>query len=396
MNKPYNILIMKMRSMPSLRHLKGKRILLRLDLNVPVSGSKITDDFKIISAIPTIRQLRSCPLIIISHRGEPKTKAGKYTYQTSYSLQLIVKKLQKYIGGNIFISKGSWSLLKKQAQELKPGDIMVVENLRFWPGEVQNDKNFAKELAALADIYINDAFAVSHRAHASVAAITKYIPSYAGPLLRQEIVNLTKVTKQRSLVVILGGAKISSKLPLIQKLLPRSSAIIMGGGLANTILKVRGYSIGASLYDVKSLVAAKRLTSEKIILPIDVVVQSGKKIFTKSITQVGTKEKIFDIGPETVSHFSSIISKAKTIIWNGPLGLFENKKFQNGTKQIIISIQKTQKKNIFTLAGGGETVEAIRYLKAQSSFTWVSTGGGASLAFLSGEMMPGLQGLGDT
>lgn len=382
-----------MRSIPSLRNLKGKRILLRLDLNVPVSGSKITDDFKVLSVLPTIRQLRSQPLIIMSHRGEPSTKAGKYTYQASYSLQPVVKQLKKYIGGNIFIGKGSWSDLVKQSTELQPGDIMVLENLRFWPGEIQNEKTFAKHLASLGDIYINDAFAVSHRAHASVTAITKYIPSYAGPLLKQEIQNLTKVTQQRSLVMILGGAKISSKLPLIKKLLSQSSAIIIGGGLANTLLKVRGYSIGTSLYDIKSLAAAKRLTSKKILLPIDVVVQNGKKIIIKSISQVQAKEKIFDIGPQTLLKYGEIITKAKNIIWNGPMGLFENNKFQNGTKQIVNSIQKSHKKHIFVVAGGGETVEAIRYLKAQSVFSWVSTGGGASLTFLSGGKMPGLQGL---
>lgn len=386
---------MKIRSVPSLKLLKDKHILLRLDLNVPVSGSKIIDDFKIISVLPTIRQFRSQPLIIISHRGEPTTKAGKYTYQAQYSLQPIVKKLQTYIGGNIFIGKGSWADIKKQSMLLQPGDIMFLENLRFWPGEVKNEKSFAKHLATLADIYINDAFAVSHRAHASVAAITKYIPSYGGPLLKQEILNLTKVSKQSSLVVILGGAKISSKLPLIKKFLPRSSAIIMGGGLANTLLKVRGYAIGDSLYDKQSLTAAKRLTSKKIILPVDVVVQSGKKIISKSISQVQGKEKIFDIGPQTLSIYASIIAEAKNIIWNGPMGLFENKKFQTGTKQVVALIQRSHKKNIFTLAGGGETVEAIRYLKAQSSFSWVSTGGGASLTFLSGETMPGLQGLFD-
>jgi phosphoglycerate kinase len=242
-------------------------------------------------------------------------------------------------------------------------------------------------------MYINDAFSVSHRSHASVSAITKYIPSYAGPLLQQEIKNLNKVSHESSLVVILGGVKISSKLPLIKKLLPRASAIIMGGGLANTLLKVRGKNIGASLYDANSLTAAKRLTSKKIMLPIDVVVQNGKKITIKSISQVQTKEKILDLGPMTLLKYDAVIAKAKNIIWNGPIGLFENKNFQKGTKQIIQSIQKAHRKKSFSLAGGGETVEAIRRLKAEDSFSWVSTGGGASLTFLSGEPMPGLKNL---
>jgi len=384
---------MKIRSIPSAKSLKGKRVLLRLDLNVPVVGSKITDDFKIISALPTILQLRSRPLIIISHRGEPTTKAGKYTYNSSYSLRPVALKLKKYLGGKVFMAKGSWTDLKKQSVSLQSGDIMIVENLRFWPGEVSNDTTFAQNLASLADVYINDAFAVSHRSHASVLAITKYMPSYAGPLLQQEIKNLNKVSHERSLVVILGGAKISSKLPLIKKLLPRASAIIMGGGLANTLLKVRGNSIGTSLYEAKSMPAAKRLTSNKILLPVDVVVQSGKKIMIRSISEVQTKEKILDIGPETLSAYDAVISQAKNIIWNGPMGFFENKNFQNGTKQIINSIQKARREKSFSLAGGGETVEAIRALKAERSFNWVSTGGGASLTFLSGEPMPGLKGL---
>ncbi len=332
-------------------------------------------------------------MIIISHRGEPTTKNGKYTYNSSYSLQPVALRIKKYLGGKVFIAKGSWTELKKQSDLLQPGDIMVLENLRFWPGEVSNDKTFAQNLASLAHVYINDAFAVSHRSHASVSAITKYISSYAGPLLQQEIKNLSKVFDERSLVVILGGAKISSKLPLIKKLLPRASAIIMGGGLANTLLKVRGKNIGASLYDANSLTAAKRLTSKKIMLPIDVVVQNGKKITIKSISEVQTKEKILDLGPMTLLKYDAVIAKAKNIIWNGPIGLFENKNFQKGTKQIIQSIQKAHRKKSFSLAGGGETVEAIRMLKAEDSFSWVSTGGGASLTFLSGEAMPGLKGL---
>lgn len=384
---------MRIRSLPSKQLLRGQRALLRLDLNVPVSGLKITDDFKIISALPTIRQLRSIPLIIITHRGEPVTKRNSYTYQPSFSLQPVADRLKKYLGGNIFIANGSWSDIKKQAEKLVPGDVMLLENIRFWPGEIKNEKTFARQLASLATIYINDAFAVSHRKHASVSAIASLLPSYAGPLLMQEVKNLSKVSQQRSLVVILGGAKISSKLPLIKKLLPRASSIIMGGGLANTLLKVKGYAIGASLCDTESLGAARRLVSKKIILPVDVVVQSRNKIITKSVTEVNAKEKIFDIGAETSNVYDSLISNARAIIWNGPMGLFEDKNFQQGTKHIITSIKRAYKKGAFVVAGGGETVEAIRQVKAENSFSWVSTGGGASLSFLSGEPMPGLQNL---
>lgn len=385
--------MIKIRSLPSKQQLRGQRLLLRLDLNVPLKGSKITDDFKIISALPTIRQLRTSPLIIISHLGEPVNKGQQYKYQPSLSLQPVARRLKKFLGGHIFITSGSWNDLKKQAEKLRPGDIMLLENLRFWPGEIKNEKFFARQLASLATLYINDAFAVCHRDHASVSAITTFLPSYAGPLLEQEVKNLAKVLDFRSLVVVLGGAKISSKLPLIKKLLPQASTIIMGGGLANTLLKVRGYSIGASLYDAPSLRAARSLVSKKIIIPSDVIIEQGKKVSVQSITRVASQDKIYDIGPVTAALYSSVIVKAKAVIWNGPLGLFENKKFQQGTKTILGAMRKAHAQGAFVLAGGGETVEAIRDTKFQNSFTWISTGGGATLSFLSGEVLPGLQAL---
>ncbi len=382
---------MKVRPLPSSKKLLGNRIILRLDLNVPFSGNKVSDEYKILSALPTINILRSSPLIIISHRGDPKIKGSKYTELKSYSLLPVVARLKKHLGGRIFLAKGSWTELKARAEKLLPGEIMVLENLRFWPGEVQNKQSFARQLALLGDIYVNDAFAVSHRSHASVSAITKFLPSYAGPSLEKEIRYLSKKINHTSVDLILGGAKISSKLPLIKKLLPKASKILLGGGLANTVLRSRGYYIGDSLSEKIDRSLAKYLTSKKIMLPADVVVKSGRRIIIRDIKNIKLGEKIFDLGPDTIATYIESIKKAKVVIWNGPLGLFENENFQQGTKKVISAIAAATKNGSYSLAGGGETVEAIRKFNATKAFTWISTGGGASLHFLSGESMPGVE-----
>lgn len=382
---------MKVRSLPPKKKLLKNCIILRLDLNTPFLGNKVSDEYKILTALPTIKSLRSSPLIILSHRGDPKVKGGKYTELKNYSLAPVVAKLKKYLGGRVFLAKGSWVELKTQAEKLIPGDIMVLENLRFWPGEVKNEKIFARQLASLGDIYINDAFAVSHRSHASVSAITKFLPSYAGPLLQKEVKFLSKKINHSSVDLILGGAKISSKLPLIKKLLPKVSKVLLGGGLANTVLKSKGYFIGNSLSENIGKSLARYLASKKIILPTDVTVVSGERVIIRDINDIKSGEKIFDLGPKTILSYVDCIKKAQVIIWNGPLGLFENKNFQQGTKEVISAIAAATKNGSYSLAGGGETVEAIRSLNAQKAFTWISTGGGASLHFLSGESMPGLE-----
>lgn len=382
---------MRLRKLPSPRELRGQRILLRLDLNVPFKGMSIQDDYKIISALPTIQKLRSQPLIIISHRGEPTTTGDKFSFNKKYSLTPVVRRLKKYVDGRVFLATGSWTDIQRQAAALKPGEIMVLENIRFWPGEILNNSAFARNLASLATVYVNDAFAVSHRNHASVVGVTRFLPSYAGPLLEAEVNNLSKIEKRRSLVVIFGGAKISDKLPLIKKFLPTAKAILVGGGIANALLKARGYEVGTSFYETQSLVAAKRLGSSKIILPEDVIVQDGRQIRTLAINKVAKKDAIYDIGPATSRLYSDIIRKAKTIIWNGPLGLIEKPAFRQGTKALARAISAATKNGAFSIIGGGETVEAVRQIQLTHPVSWISTGGGATLHFLSGETMPGLK-----
>ena len=384
---------MKLRTLPALKTLRGERVVLRLDLNVPMKGSVIVDDFKIVSALPILRHLESLPVIIISHLGEPDTNGKSYFFDKHFSLSPVVKRLQKYCSGRVFLASGSWANMQKQADNLKTGEIMVIENVRFWSGEITNNLRFAKQLASLGTIYVNDAFAVCHRKHASVAGITKYLPSYAGPLLEKEIFNLVKVSNRRSVVLVFGGAKVSDKLPLIQKFLPRAKAILTGGGIANAFLKVRGVEIGQSYYEVASLSAARKLYSANIIVPSDVIVQSGKKTRIADINSVTKKEVIYDVGPETIKRYSEYLRTAKTIIWNGPVGLFEKFEFRKGTNTIAKSIAQATKNGAFSVVGGGETIEAIRIMKLSQAVSWMSTGGGATLYFLSGQTLPGLQGL---
>lgn len=381
---------MRLRTLPLLSTLRGQRLLLRLDLNVPCKGLHVKDDYKIISALPTIKKLRSLPLIIMSHRGEPITNGKRYNFNNAYSLAPVVQRLKKYAGGRVFLATGSWTEIQKQAAALKPGEIMVLENLRFWSGEIKNNIAFARDLASLATVYVNDAFAVSHRRHASIVAITRFLPSYAGPLLEAEINHLSKVGKSRSMVVVFGGAKISDKLPLIKKFLPRAKAILVGGGIANALLKARGYEVGTSFYEIKSLAAAKRLLSPKIIIPEDVIVQRGRQVRTVLVKEVQKNEAIFDIGPRTSQLYSNYLRSAKTIVWNGPLGLFESPAFTEGTKVVAIAISQATKKGAFSIVGGGETVEAVRKIKLTHPLSWISTGGGATLHFLSGKTLPGL------
>lgn len=384
---------MKLRVLPSSRQLGGRRLLVRLDLNVPVNKGRITDDFKIKAALPTLRSLRGSPVIVITHRGEPAGRGTSYRFQKNFSLTPIVSRLQKELKGNVFLASGSWVNVKKQAQSLQPGDIMILENIRFWPGETANDKQFARELAALADVYINDAFAVSHRNHASVSALTNYLPSYAGPQLVAEVRALEKVLTRHHLTLILGGAKIATKLPLITHLLPRCKSVLIGGAMANTLLRARGYEIGASLYDKGELRLAKRLRSKKIIIPHDVVIRRGATSRTVSIMALQSQDSIIDIGPATASRYADSIKKSKTIVWNGPLGKFEIMSARAGTTEVVKAIQRVTAKKAFSVVGGGETLEALALLGNVKKVSWASTGGGATLAFLSGQTLPGLKGL---
>ncbi len=384
---------MKIQSLRPPRSISHRRYLVRLDLNVPVQKGKVQNDYKLIAALPTIRSLAKAPLIIMSHLGEPLVTGKRWQFKPSYSLQPIADYLQKHLKRRVILAKGSWSTLCTKSRSLKPGEIMLLENIRFWPGETKNDLSFAKQLAQLGDIYVNDAFAVSHRAHASVSAITHFLPTYAGPALLAEVKHLRTILEHRAITVVLGGAKISTKLPLISNLLPRARYILIGGAMANNLLRSRGYEIGASIADKNEIRLAKKLTAKKIIIPSDVIVKRVGKYCTLPLKKVMSKDVIVDIGPETADCYADYITPSKTIIWNGPMGIYENPQSRQGTATVIKAINKATYRGAFSLVGGGETISALEMIARKKNISWVSTGGGATLMFLSGATLPGLKSL---
>jgi phosphoglycerate kinase len=380
----------------SIKKIKGKTVFLRVDFNVPMTGSKIKEDFKLRQSLETINFLldNNCKIVLASHLGQPNNG-----YEKKYSLIPIAKELSKMLATKInFLDYSNYSDFKKIKKTINNNEgLFLLDNLRFWSGEEKNTKSFGKSLASLVDVYINDAFAVSHRANASVSAIRLAgLPAYAGLLLEKELESLNKVLKpQKPFVVIMGGAKISTKVPIIEKLYDQASYILLGGALVNNFYLAKGFNVGRSLIDKDGLKTIKKfLSSRKIILPIDVVVEnikSGKKkIFIKKIKEIDDNDCIFDIGPETILLFSKYIKKAQTIVWNGPLGMFENDKFKKGTVVVAREIAARAGGRAFGMAGGGETVEALNLSGMKNYMDWVSTGGGAMLSFLSGDKMPGL------
>lgn len=375
--------------------IKGKTAFLRVDFNVPIENGQIKDETKITAALPTVRFLLryGAKLIMATHLGDPQGKKNR-----KYSTAPLAKRLGAILGGGRkvrFLSEVTGDKVKAAIKKMKPGEIIFLENLRFDKGEEKNDQKFAKKLAAGAEIYINEAFSVCHRKHASVSAIKKLLPSYAGFLLAKEVEMLDRALKPaKPLVVLMGGAKIKTKIGLIKNLGKKASKILLGGGLANTFLKAQGYQIGKSLFDKDGLRLAKLLLKNKrIVLPIDAVVSDsvdGQAVL-KKIDQVKKDEYIFDIGPETVKDYAKTIRGAKTIVWNGPLGLFEKSTYKHGTVALGSLVASQSRGKTFGVVGGGETIEAINMTKMQGYIDWVSTGGGAMLSYLGGEDMPGLK-----
>ncbi len=383
----------QIKSIRQCKNLREKNVFLRVDFNVPMNGNKIKDDYRIISTLPSIRYLarHKAKIIVATHFGRPNGKKIK-KYSTKPLANYLSKKLNKKV---IFASDCVGSYTKEKINKMKPGDILFLENLRYHKEEKQNDLIFAAQLASLADIYVNDAFGVCHRAQASVSAIKEYLPSYAGLLLENEIKNLDKILKpKKPLIVLIGGAKISTKIFLIKKLQKNAFKILIGGALANNFFIAKKFEIGKSLYDKEGIKLAKKIYSNKIILPVDVVAASNKsgkgKITVRRLGEVKKNEAIFDIGPETIKLYADYIKKSKTVIWNGPMGMYEIDKFKSGTKGIAISIATNTKIDNFSVVGGGETVEALKLTKMFKYIDWVSTGGGAMLSYLSGKKMPGL------
>lgn len=376
-------------------NISGKKVFLRCDYNVPIKKGKIEDDYRILASLPTIRFLLryKCSLIISTHLGQPKEKDKKY------STKPIANYLADILGVKVkFVDDCVGTKVKLAALRLEPGEILFLENLRFYNEEETNDKNFAKKLAGLAEVYVNNAFGVSHRSNASVDAIKKYLPSFAGLLVEDEVNNLEKIINpKKPLISVIGGAKIGTKIKLIEKLSQKSERVLIGGALANNFFVAHGLEIGKSLVDKDSIKFAQKFKNKNLVLPVDVVV--GKKIDgsgqpkVKKISEIKPNEVILDIGPETIKLYAYFIKKASTLIWNGPMGMFENKHYKHGTVVIGQAIAARSRGQAFGAVGGGETIEALKLTKMIDYVDWVSTGGGAMLSYLGEEKMPGLQGI---
>ena len=382
-------------------NLKNKRVIVRVDFNVPLDANlNITDDTRIRETLPTLNYLKKegAKIILMSHLGRPKGKP-----EDKYSLKPCAKKLSELMNQEVKMAPGCVDPeTKKLAMNLKPGEIMLLENLRFNPGEEKNDPNFANELASMAEIFVQDAFGTVHRAHASTAGIAKYLPSCAGFLLEKEIVYFSKAMDNpaKTYVAILGGAKVSDKIMVIENLLNKVDALIIGGAMAYTFLKSKGISIGNSLVEPDKLeVAAKILKKAEdknisLFIPIDHVI--ANKIDAAAEVQETNGVEIpdgwigVDIGKMTIDRISSVILAAKTIIWNGPMGVFEIDKFANGTLQIAKLIAQATEKGAISIVGGGDSVAAVKKMGLSAKMSHISTGGGASLELLEGKILPGI------
>lgn len=387
---------MKINSLKNIKSLKGKKVLLRVDFNVPILNGKIKDDHRILAGLETIEFLlkKKASLVIISHLGTAK---GKFDKQ--YSLSPIAFHLEKLLRKKVnFLSNHDPEAALDVVSNIKEGEIIFLENLRFNKGELSDNAAFAKKLASLGDIYVNDAFSVSHRPQASISSIKKYLPAYAGLLLEKEVTALYKIiAPKKPLVVIMGGAKISTKAPLIFSLYGKADKILIGGALATTFFKLFGFEVGKSFYDEKiSPKVSKMLKEEKyfkkLVLPIDLVVKGrNDKIRVCFPDEVKKSEMILDIGPETISLFAENIKKAATLVWNGPMGKFEEDSFKQGSLSVARLVAARSKGSSFGVVGGGETIEVLKMTKMEEYIDFISTAGGAMLSYLGGENMPGLE-----
>lgn len=387
---------MQIKSIDQVKGLKGKRVLLRLDLNVPVAKGKVADDFRIQSAIPTISLLRDAgaKIIILSHI---EGKAGVKS-KTESSLKPVAEYFAEKRIPIKFIPKYFSASGDKILSAMKDGEIVMFENLRVNKGEKLNDKKFAEKLAKMGDVYVNEAFPVSHRAHASIVGIPEFLPSYAGPLFLREIKNLSLAfSPEKPFLFILGGAKFETKTPLIEKFLKQADFIYVGGALANNFFQELGFNVGKSVVSKGDFKLPELLKTRKVFIPTDVVSTDGKKNpktkavnrFTRHAHEVKSEEMIWDIGPESLVQIEAFVKQAKFVLWNGPVGNYEEG-FATGTEKIAEIISKSKATSI---VGGADTVAAIRALDLTGKFTFVSTGGGAMLDFLVNETLSGVEAL---
>lgn len=378
----------------------GKRVLVRVDFNVPLEGESVRDDTRIVAALPTIRYLaeQSARVVLMSHLGRPKGKVVP-----DQSLRPVAERLGQLLEQPVAFAEDCVGPAAERAVgALPPGQVLLLENLRFHPEEEANDQEFSRKLASLADLYVNDAFGSAHRAHASTVGVTDYLPAVAGFLMEKEIDYLGRALEnpERPFVAILGGAKISGKIDVVQNLLDKVERLLVGGGMANTFLKAQGYDVAASLVEDDSVEVARGLLDEggdKILLPTDVIVADAfaadaamKEVPVDNVPQGWM---ILDIGLETIASFTEALEGARTVVWNGPMGVFEFPRFAEGTYAVARVLAALP--DATTIIGGGDSAAAVAQAGVAEKMSHISTGGGASLEFLEGKVLPGVAALDD-
>jgi phosphoglycerate kinase len=379
----------------------GKRVLLRVDFNVPMENGRIGDVTRIARAAPTIDEIarKGGKVILLSHFGRPKGRDAKD------SLRLVAADAARIIGRPVaFADDCIGEAAAAAVAAMKPGDVLCLENTRFHKGEEKNDPQFVTELATLGDIYVDDAFSAAHRAHASTEGLAHRLPAYAGRGMQKELEALTKAleTPQRPLAAVVGGAKVSTKLDLLGNLLGKVDALIIGGAMANTFLAAQGKAVGKSLYEndlvptARDIMTQAKAADREIVLPVDVIVAQKFEAHAPSravdVDHIGETDMVLDIGPRSVEHVVSVLARAKTLVWNGPFGAFEMEPFDNGTVEVAeAAAELTQRGHLVSVAGGGDTVAALNAAGVAERFSYVSTAGGAFLEWLEGKALPGVE-----
>ena len=380
---------------------RGKRVLVRVDFNVPLRDGTVADDSRIRASLPTIQDLRErgAAVVLATHLGRPKGKADP-----AYSVAPVARRLSELLGLHVAtVAAVAGPEAERAAATLRPGEVLLLENTRFEPGEEANDAELAARLARLGDLFVNDAFGAAHRAHASTVGVAKLLPSYAGLLLQREEIALSRLLKdpERPFVAVLGGAKVSDKFGVLEHLLGRVNALLLGGGMANTVLLAQGYQIGTSLAEPDLVVEARRLLDAAeargvlILSPKDAITARSVDSTHGAVTAVdaiAADEAIFDIGPATVARYCEQVARARTVFWNGPMGVFERAPFASGTLGIARCVGDA---DAFTVVGGGDSLAAIDASGVAERIDHVSTGGGASLEYLEGRALPGIAALPD-
>lgn len=377
----------------------GKKCLVRCDFNVPMKDGKITDDFRIVSALPTIKYLienKAC-VILMSHMGKPKGEP-----KPELSLKPVADRLTELLGQEVKFTSCPTVVcdnIRETAAALQPGEVMLLENTRYRKEETKSEEPFTGELAALGELFVNDAFGTAHRDHSSTAGLARYLPTVSGFLIEKEVKFLGDAVEnpERPFVAIMGGAKVGDKIPVIENLMKKVDSIIIGGGMTYTFFKAQGYEIGTSILDADSIELSKELLAKaeaagvKILLPVDTVVtddfEANNVIKTVPSNEIPADMMGMDIGPKTIELYQKAIAEAKTIVWNGPMGVFENPNFETGTKAVAQALADS---DAVTVIGGGDSAAAVEQFGLKDKMTHVSTGGGASMEFLEGKELPGI------